>query len=139
MTWKEVCEDPNLQDLPYKIETNEWGQLILTRRTVLRGAYQARIGNFLSQSMQQQRIGEGVLNAAVQTAKGVKVADVAWFSKDRWQLMKHRYAASVAPEICIEVFSPDTALEAILEKKLLYFDAGAQEVWMCNSSGGMSF
>jgi hypothetical protein len=30
MQWAEVVEDPNLKDLPYKIELNEYGQIIMT-------------------------------------------------------------------------------------------------------------
>lgn len=27
MKWQEVCENKYLQDLPFKIELNKWGQL----------------------------------------------------------------------------------------------------------------
>ncbi|WP_262507540.1 hypothetical protein [Salinibacter altiplanensis] len=30
LSWKEVCEAPNLQDLPYKIETNDRGQIVMS-------------------------------------------------------------------------------------------------------------
>lgn len=30
-TWKEICEDPALQDLPYKIETNRFNQIVMSR------------------------------------------------------------------------------------------------------------
>ena len=30
MTWDEICDDPALQDLPYKIETNQYGQIIMS-------------------------------------------------------------------------------------------------------------
>ena len=26
MEWEEVVKDPSLKDLPFKIETNEWGK-----------------------------------------------------------------------------------------------------------------
>ena len=29
MTCQEVCEDKDLADLPYKIELNRWGQIIM--------------------------------------------------------------------------------------------------------------
>ena len=28
--WDKLCQDPSLNDLPYKVETNKRGQLILT-------------------------------------------------------------------------------------------------------------
>jgi hypothetical protein len=42
-----------------------------------------------------------------------------------------------APEICIEVISPGNSEEEIREKMALYFDAGAQEVWVCAIFGAM--
>ena len=35
MKWQEVCEDPNLQNSPYKIELNEHGKIILSPHKVL--------------------------------------------------------------------------------------------------------
>jgi hypothetical protein len=43
-----------------------------------------------------------------------------------------------APEICVEVLSPCNTVAEIEEKTALYFDAGAQEVWVC-ASGAMKF
>ena len=44
-----------------------------------------------------------------------------------------------APEICVEVLSPSNTEAEIQEKRALYFDAGAAEVWICDESGTMSF
>ncbi len=30
MEWKEVCENKQLQDLPFKIELNKWGQIVMS-------------------------------------------------------------------------------------------------------------
>ncbi len=30
MKWDEGCKDTLLQDLPYKIELNEWGNIVLS-------------------------------------------------------------------------------------------------------------
>ena len=32
--WDELCRDPSLQDLPYKIEINAWGKVEMTPLTV---------------------------------------------------------------------------------------------------------
>jgi hypothetical protein len=37
------------------------------------------------------------------------------------------------------VFSPSNTEEEVKEKALLYFDAGALEVWVCGTFGAMSF
>ena len=31
MEWREVVEHPSLKDLPFKIETNEWGKIMMAR------------------------------------------------------------------------------------------------------------
>ena len=44
-----------------------------------------------------------------------------------------------APEICVEVISPSNTASEIEEKKQLYFEAGAKEVWLCDDDGTMRF
>lgn len=137
LTWEEVCADPNLDDLPYKIETNEWGQIVMSPTRLKHGAFQFEIGQILSRLVQER--GKIITEAAVKTSKGTKVADVAWFSPERWEQVKDEFDASVAPEICVEVLSPRNSNEEIEQKMRLYFDAGAQEVWICNEEGRMYF
>ena len=43
------------------------------------------------------------------------------------------------PEICVEIVSPSNSRSEINEKRALYFDAGAAEVWICNLDGSISF
>lgn len=42
---------------------------------------------------------------------------------------------TVAPEIWVEVLSPSNTQEEIDERKHLYFQAGAEEVWLCDLRG----
>ena len=30
MTWEEICDDPILADLPFKIESDQWGNVIMS-------------------------------------------------------------------------------------------------------------
>ncbi len=137
LTWEEVCNDPNLRDLPYKIETNEHGQIIMTATYFRRGKYQFRIGQLLAELLPE---GEVVTEAAIRTTKGTKVADAVWCSAERWEKIKDDYDATIAPEICVEVLSSSNTPAEIEEKKRLYFEAGAEEVWTCNAkSGAMRF
>lgn len=39
LSWKEVCNDPNLHDLPYKIETNDRGQIVMSPTYAWHGRY----------------------------------------------------------------------------------------------------
>ena len=137
LTWEEVCADPNLEDLPYKIETNEWGQIVMSPTRLKHGFFQFKIGEMLSRFMSGR--GEIITEAGVKTSKGTKVADVAWFSTDRWDKVKDEFDASVAPEICVEILSPRNAKGEIELKKRLYFEAGAEEVWICDENGALHF
>jgi Uma2 family endonuclease len=44
-----------------------------------------------------------------------------------------------APEVCVEVLSPSNTEPEMQEKMALYFDPGAQEVWLCDQNGAMRF
>ncbi|PEN08799.1 hypothetical protein CRI93_03320 [Longimonas halophila] len=135
-TWEDVCNDPTLQDLPYKIETNAYGQIVMSPTHLKHGAFQSTIATQLMNCTSDGRV---VTEAAVETEDGIKVADVAWFSSARWKQVHDDYAASIAPEICVEVLSP-TNTEAEMEaKRALYFEAGAEEVWLCDHEGTLSF
>jgi Uma2 family endonuclease len=76
---------------------------------------------------------------AIQTSEGVKVADVAWISAKRFDLILEETTASIAPEICIEVKSESNTNEEMELKKNLYLSAQAKEVWFCDPYGNMRF
>lgn len=77
----------------------------------------------------------------VVTPDGVKVTDAAWISAGYAAELegKHPAALERAPEICIEVLSPSNTAEEMAEKSALYFEAGAQEVWLCGLDGKIVF
>jgi hypothetical protein len=64
---------------------------------------------------------------------------VAWASPGCLAQLGNRAVYPKCPEICAEVLSPRNTRAEIEEKKQLYFDAGAQEVWLCSATGTMSF
>ncbi len=47
MEWEEVVRDPSLKDLPFKIETNEWGKIMMAPGSDLHGIYQTEIAGLL--------------------------------------------------------------------------------------------
>ena len=73
------------------------------------------------------------------TADGVKAIDVAWLAANRPEIAEDPQVLTCAPEICVEIFSPSNSLSEINEKRTLYFDAGAAEVWVCAVDGSISF
>ncbi len=136
MTWQEICNEPTLQDLPFKVETNEYGQVVMSPASNQHGRFQTRIAILLDR---QISAGEVISECSVDTEKGVKVADVAWLSAEF--LVLHGYATPypAAPELCIEVVSPSNSRRELTEKLVLYFQRGAREVWICNASGELRF
>ena len=137
-TWQEICDDPVLADLPYKIESDQWGNVIMSPPA---GAdhcdYQGEILATLLRIMPK-----GLVRAEypLQTNKGVKAIDVVWVSREKHgQKPKNSTVHLLAPEICVEVFSPSNSVAEIEEKMLLYFERGAQECWTCDGLGYMAF
>jgi Uma2 family endonuclease len=136
MNWQEVCEHPSLQDLPFKIETNEKGEIVMAPVKVYHSAYQGELG-FLFRSLRTD--GKVLAECAIHTAKGTKVADVAWCSTERFQQIKDETECSIAPEVCLEVLSLSNTDSEIQEKRQLYFERGAVEVWTCAADGTIHF
>jgi transposase-like protein len=64
---------------------------------------------------------------------------VAWLSPGHPEFDSDQPVFRRAPEICIEILSPSNFAAEMAEKRALYFDAGAREVWMCNLDGSITF
>lgn len=135
LTWEAICADRSLRDLPYKIETNRYNKIIMSPATSWHSAQGGEIGKVLGSLMLHGRI---LIECPVQTADGVRVPDIAWISRERFN-PRRSGALAVAPEICIEVLSPSNTREEMLEKMNLFFATGAQEVWLCHEDGRMEF
>jgi Uma2 family endonuclease len=141
--WQQVCEDKTLADLPYKIELDKYGKLIMSPTHKRRSKLQVKIQRLLLQLMPT---GDPLPECAVETAEGIKVPDVAWISTERWaSLNPDEASCSKSPEICIEILSPANAAGEMLGtlekpgKRELYFAAGANEFWMCDEAGRILF
>lgn len=135
--WEELCEDPEIQKLPNKIETDRHGNVIMMPPgSMTHGSRQYRIGTLLEASLKSGRV---LVECPISTSDGVKAADVAWISRERLDQNPESICTTVAPEICVEVLSPRNRKSEMEEKKGLYFAAGADEVWFCDLEGEMSF
>ena len=86
-------------------------------------------------------MGRALPATPVLTADGIKVPDVTWISAAYAQELetKKPLVLELAPEICVEVLSPSNSKPEMNEKRALYFEAGAQEVWICGLDGKMEF
>ena len=136
MIWQEACEHKSLQNLPFKVELNESGQIIMTPVKVYHSAFQGRIAFLLYSSIGH---GEVLTECAISTEKGTKVADVAWASHERFKHIQDEIECSIAPEICVEILFDSNTEDEINTKKKLYFQSGAKEVWTCSKNGNITF
>lgn len=136
MNWQEACLDPRLQNLPFKVELNEYGQAVLSPVKVSHSALQGEI-EFLLRCLLKG--GKTLPECAIATEKGTKVADVAWVSAQRFQTIRDEAECSIAPEICVEVLSAGNSAREMAEKCALYLRHGALEFWVCSEDGCLSF
>lgn len=136
LAWKDICEDRSLRDLPYKIETNRFSQIVMSRRFNWHGGFQAEISYKLGDLMLHGRV---IAECAVETTDGVKVPDVAWVSNERLAPHRRAYTLPIAPEICVEIRSGSNSSAEMMGKMQLYFARGAEEVWLCDEDGNMAF
>lgn len=135
--WDKLCRDPSLNDLPYKVETNKRGQLILTPTSTQRSRHMSAIMRVLSQHAPEDA---SLPSFAIATPLGVKVPEVVWMSEQRWEKMQQTGDPStLAPEICVEVMSKSNTWAEMEEKRSLYLEAGAKEVWIITEGGNVRF
>ncbi len=135
--WREVLADPALAELPYRVETDRHGHIVMSPPpTPAHGKKQNRIGSLLEQLLPD---GHTITECPLSTADGVKAIDVAWLAPERGQEADTETCLTRAPEICVEIISPSNTLREIQEKVALYFDAGAREVWTCERDGTVCF
>jgi Uma2 family endonuclease len=136
MNWQEVCENSDLQNLPFKIELNERGQILMSPVEVYHSAFQGKIVALLHINIGR---GEILTECAIKTDRGAKVADVAWSSSERFKTIRTETECSIAPEICVEVVSEGNIAAEMSEKRMLYFARSVLEVWICDEHGRLKF
>lgn len=136
MEWAEVIDNPLLKDLPFKIELNKWGKILMSPASNNHGRLQYEVGARIDR---QKRSGKIIMACSIQTNDGVKVADVAWASDEF--IAQYGYITPYlrAPEICVEITSPSNSKGEMDEKIQLYLLAGALEVWIVDETGDVSY
>ena len=80
MNWQEVCDDPILQNLPFKLELNRHGEVVMNAVRMEHSFYVERIQFLLKELLQD---GYCPPELAVETEDGVRSPDVAWISRER--------------------------------------------------------
>jgi len=135
--WAELLADRELAKVEGRIETDRHGHIIMSPPPAPdHGDFQAEVATLLRGLLPKGRV---LTECPISTADGVKAADVVWASYERRREARGLSCFPRAPEICVEVISPGNTKAEIEEKMALYFDAGASEVWLCDSKGLMTF
>lgn len=135
--WNELVGTPALRDLPYKVETNAQGQIILSPHKARHSRYQKAVMKRLDDLLQA---GEAFPEYPIATSDGVKQPDVIWASQNRQGEMEETGdPPTLAPEICVEVLSESNTPEEMAEKRTLFREAGAKEVWTVDEEGRVRF
>jgi Uma2 family endonuclease len=124
-------------NLPFPWETNAQGQIIMTPVNFGHSRY---VGHLIRRIATIAPEWESGTELGVITSDGVKAPDVylasaAYVSRHEGGL---GYVAE-APEICVEVMSPSNTWQEMHNKMPLYFQVGAQEVWIVDTEGKVAF
>ena len=136
MEWSEVVEHPSLQDLPFKIETNAEGYIMMVAAKNKHRLFQARIHEWFFRRGER---GAALQECNIQTSDGVKAADVAWRSAEFLKRNGYDDPYQEAPEVVVEVISPSNTQKAMKGRMRLFFEKGAEEIWSCDKDGNMRF
>jgi len=136
MEWREVVEHPSLQDLPFKIETNAEGYIMMVAAKNRHRIYQGQIIKWFNQLGEGDRV---FPECNIETSDATKIADVIWGSAEFFKRNKDNDPYQESPEVVIEVISPSNSEKAMKGKMSLYFERGAMEVWFCDDDGNMRF
>jgi len=124
-------------NLPFPWETNARGQIIMTPVNYDHSHHVSRLARIVGQIVPEWESG---MELGIVTSDGVKAPDLIFASSAYHERHKGKdgYVAE-APEICVEVMSPANSWKEMLEKMPLYFEVGAQEVWIVDTGGAVFF
>lgn len=124
-------------NLPFPWETNARGQIIMTPVNFGHSRHVGHLIRRIACVAPEWIIGP---EPGIITSDGIKAPDVILASPafDARHRDQDGYLTE-APEICVEVMSPSNSWPEMLDKMPLYFAVGAQEVWIVDTSGALSF
>lgn len=135
MDWASVIDNPLFRNLPFKVELNGFGQILMSPASNKHGRTQSKVVIELDR---HKAGGEVITECSVQTSDGVKVADVAWASDDFIAKFGYETPYPKAPEVCVEITSPSNSDAEIRHKVELYLARGALEIWVVSEDGGVA-
>jgi len=135
MTWQEICENPQLRDLPFKIEQDRYGRIVMSPTGFSHGKRQIEVGHLLRGLLPEWDV---VSEVGIDTSEGVRVPDVSARHPGGpdWN---EKFSMPAAPDICVEVTSASNSRSEMEEKRRLFAERGCREFWLCADDGKMVF
>jgi hypothetical protein len=136
--WEELGADLELAKLPYKIETDRLGRILMSPPPFFDHVrHIARIIELLHGHLPGGKV---LPETPVVTSDGVKVTDAAWISAGYAAELEGQHPAlGTGTRDLRRGTLPSNTAEEMAEKCALYFEAGAQEVWLCGLDGKIAF
>jgi Uma2 family endonuclease len=136
MKWDQLCDDPTLENIPYRVELTRHGQLLISPHRSYHSIFQSRIIRRLNELLPD---GEAMPECPIAAEGGTVVADVAWASAAKVRRNFDLASWAESPEIVVEVLSPSNAEDEIRNKRNAVFARGATEFWVCDRKGNLEF
>lgn len=115
-------------------ELNAWGKVAMPPSN-----RHGRLQSVIALELGRQLQGMVITKCSILTRIGIRVPDVAWASPDFMQAFGEITPYTRAPEICVEILSPSSVDDEVLEKTSAYLAAGAHEVWLVPENGAARF
>lgn len=136
-TWQELCNDPVLSRLPFQLELDKHGRIVMSPApNWFHGRIQGQFAAWLS-----GRLGKGVATeVAIEHSEGTSEPDVVWAPKEFWAKQNRARAdLPTAPPLVCEVLSPSNTEAEMKSKIANYLGAGANEVWLIGQNETVRF
>lgn len=116
------------------------GKIIMHSPTGWRhGKYESRFGYMLKNFVDEHSLGEVLVGeVGVYTGRNpdtIRGVDVIFISNERLAQVKSASFLDVAPELVIEVMSPDDRWTEVQQKIREYFSIGVRLVWVADPAG----
>lgn len=118
--------------LPYPAELYN-GKVVYKMAAFAHGKIQIRIGAKLDQYLEQNPIGEAVTETNFQLwperRNQSRIPDIAFVKKERVPKEQWRFA-DLAPDLAVEIISPEDNFLKVMNKVDAYLEQGTQIVWV---------
>ena len=136
MKWDQLCDDPALENIPYRVELARHGQLVMSPHRSYHSIFQSRIIRHLNQLLPE---GEAMPECPIATEAGTVVADVAWASATKVKRNFDLPSWRNPHKLSWRCFLPPTRRTEIRNKRNAVFARGAGEFWVCDRKGILEF